>query len=407
MKKLLSNWEIKVLAVLAAVIFWFLVVATENTFYTFPGQVPVKAFNVPENLVVVEDLGNVSLRLKINNREAIKNLSVDDFSAFVDLEGAVVGEREVEIEVTSKKSDVSVAKVEPAKVKVIIEERAEKEVPIEYIIEQEPKQGFRVSDVNISEDKLLIKGPEKLLNEVETASLILNLDGFYDNKTAIFPVKVFDSDGNVIDEITTDKTELEAEIKISAITDQKVVGVKPTIIGEPNENIWIKSIIIEPNYVVLTGDKSVIDKVEFVSTSDINVSGLSENATYDAEISGLPDGVGLEGNDSSVRIKIEVESYSNIATDAKRKTFKLPILVRKFNTNQRGISISPVTVTLVAEGDEEVLKDIDSKLKIEVDITGYEDHLAVVEINESNINLPDGVKLVSVTPSKVNINWED
>lgn len=405
MKKLFANWEIKVLAVLAAIIFWFLVIATENTFYTFPEEIPVKAFNLPENLVVVEDLGYVKLRLRIANRDTIKNLTIDDFNAYVDLEDASTGERQIDIEVSSKKSDINVVKVDPSSIKVKIEEKTEKEVPIEYEIVNNPKDGFVVKDVLIESEKIVIKGSDELLNEIKTASLLLDLKDLDEDITAKFKVAVLDDEGEIIQGITTEKEELEATVKISPVTNQKVAGVQPTIVGTPQENIWIKSILVEPNYVVLSGDSDKLNSVDFVKTTDINVSGLSQDSTFDVKITGLPEGVTVEGNENlQVTIKVEVTESSNIS--GIRKTFTLPVLVRKFGSNQKSISIDPMTVTLVVEGIEEIINDISSKINVELDISEYEGNEADVDITENNIELPAGVKVVSITPSKVKISWQ-
>jgi len=405
MKQLLGNWEIKVLAVLAAIIFWFLVVATENTFYTFPEEVPVKAFNIPENLVVSHDLENVSLRLKIDNRDTIKNLVVDDFNAYIDLEGATVGEREVDVEVSSKKSEINVVKVDPSVIKVKIEEKAEKEVPIEYEITANPKDGYSVKDVSVSDERVVIKGSEQVLNDIDHASLILNLEGLDDDVTKLFKVIVLDEDGNEIEGITFNNEELSATVVISSVTDQKVAGVQPTIIGTPQDNIWIKSITVEPNFVILTGDQDLLNTVDFVKTADIDVSGITEDLEFNVQVAGLPEGLNVDGS-SDVKVSIEVDVNDSTSISGIRKTYTLPILVRKFNTDQRSIALDPMTVTLVIEGEQDALSEVSSKLNVELDISGYEGNSANVDISKNNIDLPFGVEVVSITPSKVKVSWQ-
>ncbi len=405
MKKLLKNWEIKVLAVLAAIIFWFLVVATENTFYTFPEEVPVEAFNLPENLVVVEDLGTVKLRLKIESRETIKNLTVDDFNAYIDLKDTTIGEREADIEVGSKKPDINVVKVEPSEISVKIEEKAEKEIPVDYKIKNNPKEGFVVDEVEIEDVRTIVKGPEDILKEVDKAFLMLDLSDLEDDITSEFNVAVLNEEDEKIEEITFEKDKIEASVIINPVKDQKTAGVKPTIIGSPNNNVWIKSITVDPNYVVLNGSKDELDKIDFVQTTDIDVSGLSDDSTFDVSVIGLPEGVSID-EDTGLSVKIDVEKTNSGNISGTRKTYTLPVLVRKFKTDQKGISIDPMTVTLVLEGDAEIFNDISSKLNVELDISKYEGEEADIEITEDNIELPAGIGIVDITPSKVKVSWE-
>ncbi|MBU1445949.1 hypothetical protein KKD70_01660, partial [Patescibacteria group bacterium] len=151
MKSFLANWELKVIAVLAAIIFWILIVGAENTFYTLPDKIPVKTFNLSENLTISKDLDSVSLRLRIGSRLDVKNISPSDFEAYVDLTDVIEGEREVAVVVSSKNPDVSVLKVEPSSLKVRIEAKAEKELPIEYTLQGDPKDGYEVKEVVIEQ----------------------------------------------------------------------------------------------------------------------------------------------------------------------------------------------------------------------------------------------------------------
>lgn len=400
MKILLSNWELKALAILAAIIFWFLVVATENTFYTFPEEVPVKAFNVPEDLVVSEDLGTVKLRLRIDNRDIIGNLLVDDFSAFVDLEGMEAGEREVEVEVSSKKSEINIAKVEPSKILVKIAEKAEKEVELNYELIGNVAEGYFVKEVILPIETTMIKGSDKSLENVELATLLIALDGQEQDFTDDFDIVVLDENAEPFESIIAIESEIEAQVIIAAESEQKVAGVQPSIIGSPQENVWIKSINVEPNFVIVTGNMTQLNEVEFVKTSDIDVSGISQNVSYDVAIVGLPQGVEIDGG-NTVKVSIEVETYVSVDSTAPRQTVKVPVLIRGFNTDQKSIKPDPFTVTLVVEGSKDL-----SKVELELDITGYEGDSAQIELTESNFNLPDGTKVISILPSKINVTWK-
>ena len=404
MKILLANWELKVLAVFAAVIFWVLVIGTENTFYIFPDEVQIKAFNISDNLVVAGDLGKVKLTLKMSNREVVKTLVADDFNAYVDLQGLSEGELEIPVLVSSKKPEVSVLKVEPSKVSVNIENRSEKEVPLDYIVKGDPKEGFLVKEVKIDKENTVIKGSQDILNDITTATVIIELNGEDKDIKKIYPVKVLDKDGNEISTIIVDSKEAEADIKISAVTGQKIVGVKPNITGTPSEKVWIKSINVNPSVVMLNGASDVLKNIEFAQTKDIDVQNLAENGTYYVNITGLPEGVSVDGN-PDVSVTIEVSTYNSPDSTVKRKTVNVPVVVRKFMAPQANYTIDPRSVTLVAEGSEEDIAKIPSNLQIELDITEYTENQKDFILDKSFLNLPAGVAVVSINPAKVTVKW--
>jgi YbbR domain-containing protein len=370
MKRFLANWEVKVLAIIAAMIFWFFVVGTENTFYSFPDPVEVKAFNLSDELVVSKDLGTVKLRLKVNN-ENVKGLVPEDFEAYVDLEGLLEGERDVEVVVSSKKTDVSVIKVEPAKITVKIEGKVEKEVDIDYEITGDPAEGYEIEDVILSDDRAVIKGSSELLEDVDKVTLFIELNGENEDINKFYPLKVLDEDGNEIQEIILEEQEGEVEIKIIKASTAKTVGIRPNIIGTPQNDVFIQSIEVEPKLVSLTGDSGKLKDIEFVTTQEINVNDIDEDEEIVVEIIGIPSDVNIEG-DIYVTVKIDVDVYEAPAESSlKRKTLQVPVLIRKFKADQTNRKLENPTITLIVEGEDRDLKKVNTNMEILLDITDF------------------------------------
>ncbi len=406
MKRLLGNFELKILAVLAAVIFWFLIIGTENSFYTLPEEIEVKAFNVPEEFVVVDDLENVKLRLKLNTQEAIKNIHAEDFDAYIDLKDVSEGEHDIGVSVSSKNSEVSVLKIEPSSIKVKIEKKAEKEVPIVQKIEGDVKEGYVVKSIDFVEEKAILKGSKKALNNLNEVSLVISLNSEGQDIKQIYPLKVFDEEGEELSNILVDPKEIEVEIKIAPQAGQKIVGVQPSIIGTPPENIWIKSINVEPSVIVVSGDPEKINAIEFVPTEEIRVDNLTESHSYTVQLSGIPEGVSVESG-NRVTVSVEVEKYATEASSINRKTVNVPIVIMRFRTDQNNKSVSPPSVTLVVEGAEDVLNKLSSKLTATLDISDYENEKNEVKIKlgSNHFDFPDGVTMVNVNPPEVKVSW--
>lgn len=406
MKRFLSNWELKVLAVMAAVIFWFLVVGAENTFYTYPEEVPIKAFNLSEEYVVANELGGVKLRLKLENRDIIKNLVKDDFNAYVDLEGLSEGEREVEVNVSSKRPEVSVLKVEPSSVAVKIEEMAEKEVPVEHKIFGDLKEGFEVKNVDINLENAVIKGPQKLLNTLDTAYVNIELDGEDKDINSVYPVQVLDNQDEAVPNVKIEPGEVEVKVEISPTEGRKLIGVQPNITGTPQGNSWVKSVTAEPSFVVLKGDPETLQEIEFIKTEEIDVSELKESSEFNVGLSGLSEDISVE-DDGEITVNIQIEKLeSNGQDELKEKTFDVPVAISKFRDDQNERIVDPPAVTIVAEGRESNLNKLSSSGTVELDISGYKkENQVTLQIDKSNFNLPEGVNIVSVTPSEVTVSW--
>jgi len=403
MKRFLANWELKVLAVLSAIILWFFVVGTENMFYVFPQKIPVKAFNLADNLVVSNKLPEVSLRLKIDNRESVKNLTSDDFSAFVDLEGQKEGNVSVEVEVSSKSSDVAVVKVEPSQIDINIEKISEKEVPLDYKINGDVAEGFQVGEVRLSEENITVKGSQNVLDSIYKATLPINLDNNRDDlHTSVSPV-VYDSNGEIMNNISFNKESIDVDVIISLLKDQKILGVQPKLVGNPDDSVLIKSVNVDPSYIVATGDKQALKDLEFAITQDINLNGLKEDKVFTVSIVDLPEGVKVE--DDSIKVSITVKNYNSDST-VNRKTVNVPLLIKKFKSVQRGSKLDPPSITLTLEGSKEALAKVEDSLKINLDISGVSKSGGTVNLNSYDLGLPSGVSVVSISPKVVTVTWK-
>lgn len=403
MKRLLANWELKGLAVLSAMLFWFLVIGTENSFYTFPDPIPVKAFNLADDLAVAEELPSVTLRLKIDNRESMKNLTVDDFSAFVDLQGQKEGEVSVQVEVSAKSSDIAVVKVDPAQIKVNIEKMNEKTVPVEYKIEGEVAEGYQVEEITLSHEEVTVKGAGQVLNEIFAATAPVKLDGNSEDIDKSVTLVAYNDDGREIEEIVFEEETVDISVDIEPRNNQKIVGVQPSIIGKPDNSVWIESINVDPSYIILEGKKSVLDDIEYIATQEIVVDGITEDKTFNVQAAQLPDGV--EITEESIAVSIQVKPYDTVDENVQRKTVTVPLLVKKFKTVQRGSALDPPSATLIVEGASEKLNEVESSLRFELDISKLRQSGETLTLDENDLNLPQGVEVVSLSPQTITVTW--
>jgi YbbR domain-containing protein len=404
MKRLLANWELKGLAVLSAILFWFLVIGTENSFYTFPEPIPVKAFNLADDLAVSEELPSVTLRLKIDKRESIKNITVDDFSAFVDLQGQKEGEISVQVEVSAKNPDIAVVKVEPAKINVTIEKMDEKTIPVEYKIEGEVEEGYQVEEVTLSSEEVKIKGAGQVLNELFVATALINLDGYTKDIDTQVSLIAYNNDGEEVDGVVFEEKTVDVSVDIEPRNNQKIVGVQPSIIGKPDDSVWIESINVDPSYLILEGKKSVLDDIEYIATQEIVVDGIVENKTFNVQAAQLPEGV--EITEDSIAVSIKVAPYDKVDENMQRKTVTVPLLVKKFKTVQRGSKLDPPSATLIVEGTPENLDNVASSLRLELDISKLSQSGETLKLNENDLALPQGVKVVSLSPQSISVTWD-
>ncbi|MBU1992492.1 MAG: CdaR family protein [Patescibacteria group bacterium] len=306
MKWILGNLKLKILALISAIVFWVFIIGIQNTFYKFPEQIPVQAFNLASGLSVVEDLGKVGLILNVDENLA-RTLSVKDFTAYMDFQAMGEGESIADILVTSKNPNAQVLNIYPDQLEVTIEKLETKSVPIVYKLKGEPREGYEVGTIRLSKNYLQIEGAKTVLENAIEAIAEFSMDGKEIGEvTKNGALKIVDIDGDEITNLQMDNGGIEATISIEQISEKKAVGIEPVFIGQLSEG-WIKKISVSPQTVSIKGDPVTLEKIDTIETEKIDLRTISGTSTIKVKLR-LPDKVKVEDEINEVSVTLEVET---------------------------------------------------------------------------------------------------
>jgi len=163
---LTENWILKLISLIFALVLWFFVMGEKRQEVGF--AVPLKLENIPQGLMVANEVPSlVDVRIS-GPRTLLMNLSPQDVSIAVDLKDLKPG-------LTSFKrlderlnipSALKVTRLSPSFVDVRLERVREKEVPVKVAIEGEPAEGFRLAGVTSSPGRATVRGAESELKDV-------------------------------------------------------------------------------------------------------------------------------------------------------------------------------------------------------------------------------------------------
>lgn len=306
MKMVLKNIKLKILALLCAIMFWVFIMGIQNTFYKFPEKVPVQPFNLATGLSVVNDLGTVELTID-TGKEDVKNLGVKDFTAYVDLQSMGVGESTAEILVTSKNTNVNILKSTPNKIDVVIEEVDMKTVPLRHLLKGDPKEGYEISNVEMSKEEITITGAKSATKEAIEGIVIFSLDGTEIGDTVKKgSVEIVDINENKIENLQVEEGDIEAEIQVKQISETKTVGIEPSFIGELEDG-WVKKITLNPQTVIIKGSAATLSKIETVKTDKIDLRAISGTSIIKVPLN-LPGDIETSDGVKEIRVTLEIET---------------------------------------------------------------------------------------------------
>jgi YbbR domain-containing protein len=195
-----NNLSLKVSAILLSVLLWFFVASRGQSEIAL--EAPLEFRGIPEELGIISS--NVkTVMLTVRGQERfMKTLNASNIRVFIDLSKAREGEGiyHVNKEDVRLPFAISVTNVEPASIKVKLEERVSRSVPVRVSIIGTPEKGAAVS-ASVEPETVVIRG---LKSEIKQIRYLVTEDfDITDIKGTVTKSLELDTSGmNIIPEIS-------------------------------------------------------------------------------------------------------------------------------------------------------------------------------------------------------------
>lgn len=192
-----------------------------------------------------------------------------------------------------------VVSMTPTQTKLDFEPRAERELPVQPVLEGQPQEGFRVTAITVEPDRVRVAGPKRIIQRME--------------RVTTRPFRIADATGAVRDTIG-----LEALPRGSQYVDANTVtvtaDVRPAIVERALEGVPVRPIglthvdgELDPRVatVILRGPSDLVRRVSPTSIQ-LSVDARLEDSRPPAlfkkrvDVAGLPSGVAAEVRPDSV-----------------------------------------------------------------------------------------------------------
>ncbi len=293
---------IRVISVLVAVILWMYVIGVRNPRVTVNiRNIPVQIVNVTgvsqRNLKVIE-MSDTALDVKVAGRRAdVAQVSSDDIKLTVDA-SSITSSGEYTLDVSSETSveNVVVDEVSKQKIKLYVDQVITVEKVVKINVSGEPKTGYAVREATSNIDRVLIEGPRKLLETVDSANVTIDVTGADKEVVQICNVELYTVNGTLIEMsyITLDNKSISVKVPVDKFRSIKIV---PNVKIDNPEKYMITA---EPDTVDVYGAKDIVDAVNQIETSNITAYGHGE---YRAKLK-VPEKLYLKDDITSVIVKI-------------------------------------------------------------------------------------------------------
>jgi len=173
------------------------------------------------------------------------------------------------------------------------------------------------------------------------------------------------------------------------VTEEKVhkkVVVNVVMNEKPQEGIFIKNVVAEPESIILIGGDKKLKNVNEVLTDTVNISGKKDDFTIEKQII-IPDG-SFSTKTDKIKVSIIFKHFST------KRLMGVKLIIK----GDENYELFPKLIDVDVSGPENLIRDLSPS-----DIKAYVDSKGSERFVTPYFNLPEGIVFKSSNPSTVEI----
>ncbi|HJM90002.1 MAG TPA: CdaR family protein [Dehalococcoidia bacterium] len=344
---------------------WIFVSDAENPTRVdlFPASVQVEAVNVGPSLAVASSLPAVQVRVSASD-DRWEELSPTNLRAFVDLVGLDARAQEVRVRVDVEGiSGVRVVETIPASVTVNLEDFVTRDIDVSARLVGAVPLGYEVVATSPEREVVRVSGPESLVALVREAVAEANVSGLTVPLTQTVDLTARGEAGGEILGVRIDPPSLGVAVDVVQTTLSRTLPVEVQVAGDPAPGYRVVGVTVRPSTVVVQGTIEVLQGLDHVTLSTVEISGVNTAEVRRVVPISLPAGVRSSADaqvvvtvtiaevGGSVRLTIEPQAVNAAAgLEASFDRAGVSVLLEGPLADLGSLGAADVSVTVDAEG---------------------------------------------------------
>lgn len=394
------NLSLLILSVILAFFLWAVAIEAEDPtrLDTYNNLIPVELRGLPEDKTTY-GTDNPRVRVGILAPESVwSNLTTDDIEAYVDLTDVETGTLELPIAVTVRSDPAEVRDVSPPTLELVVEQIAEKEVPVVLRVQGSPAMGFRSEPAELAPQTLRVRGPASKVEQVTAAWVSVSVEDRQSSLRGDYEPELIDEEDNPIEQVEAVPGSVTVNVPIvqlGFIRDIPItLGPLP---GQPAPGYRVANLEYEPQIVKVFGRTEVVQSVNFLQTEPISLEGITQTLVTSVNLQ-MPEGISIiEPPNPQVTVTLTVEAIRS----------GLTLEVSPTITGLAGglsASVGPEAVVVIVSGPLALIENLEpGDIQVRLDLTGLAQGEYVIT---PQIVAPDEVDIENIIPEAVPVEIE-
>ena len=227
----------------------------------------------------------------------------------------------------------------------------------------EVAEGYLLESTNFDYDTVTVEGPESVVSTIDCAQIVMNRTNVDKNITENVEYTLVDADGNEVDttDLTTDVDTIQVEIDVVKF---KQVPLSVNFIDGGGATGADADVDIDPEYITLAGDATVLDSVNTIVLGNIDLGQTENNAVVSFDIKIPNDAKNVSGEETA-SVTIQVKNKKTRVIGATNIAF--------INTPEgfTAKSITQLVQTTVRASATDIEKIAANNLRVVADLSEY------------------------------------
>lgn len=374
-EKVISNWGLKLISVIFAIILWLIVVNVDD-------PVTTKKFkNIPVNILseqliseagevyeVLDESDRVTVTVKAK-RSLVESLSLQDFKVTADFaERISENSIPIQVQVTKRQSEIVDMYLDNNTVKIAVEAKEVKDVPVVLSVNGKTADGYTVGQTEVEPKMVTIAGPASDIGKVSKVTVPVDVNGASEDIDVIAAGTLCSENGTVVtsDRIEGDVSQIAVRVHL---LHTKSIDLNITTQGEPAADYRCQDIQYKPTTITIAGEPEDLEAINTLTIPPevLDISGAMENVVKEIDVTQYLPANLIVCNEAEKKVLVTA-----VISELDGREFRIPV-------DQVDILNTPVgidaflddarAVSVIVKGDSNELNSLsESDIKVSVDI---------------------------------------